>query len=205
MKLTEKELYSGVGYIPVIENFDEVLNFEPRKDWLREHPQVKGFMYLPIERVEFLLNRLFSHVQIEIREIISSESRAIVSVRVNYTNREDFIMYHDGIGAVNITKSQPAEMSFPMAKTLAIKDACDMFGKIFGKDLNRKEVSIVTQQKELTKEQFETINRITHKLTKCSSNEELQDLWNEEGVLIEKDIMKNVKALFTKRKVEING
>ena len=30
-------------------------------------------------------------------------------------------------------------MAFPMAKTIAIKDACDHFGKLFGSDLNRKD------------------------------------------------------------------
>ena len=30
-------------------------------------------------------------------------------------------------------------MAFPMAKTIAIKDACDHFGKLFGADLNRKD------------------------------------------------------------------
>ena len=30
-------------------------------------------------------------------------------------------------------------MAFPMAKTLAVKDAADHFGKLFGSDLNRKD------------------------------------------------------------------
>jgi hypothetical protein len=30
-------------------------------------------------------------------------------------------------------------MAFTMAKSYAIKDACDHFGKLFGRDLNRKE------------------------------------------------------------------
>jgi len=29
-------------------------------------------------------------------------------------------------------------MALPIAKTIAIKDACDHFGKLFGSDLNRK-------------------------------------------------------------------
>jgi hypothetical protein len=29
-------------------------------------------------------------------------------------------------------------MALPMAKSYAIKDACDHFGKLFGRDLNRK-------------------------------------------------------------------
>lgn len=205
MKLTEEKLYEGVGYIKDISNLDEVLNLEPRKDWIREHPQVKGFMYLPIERVEFLLNRLFKGVQIEIRSVVSSESRAVVTIRVNYTNRDGEKMYHDGIGAVNVTKTQPAEMSFPMAKTLAIKDACDMFGKVFGKDLNRKEISIVSKHKELSEAQSDSIKEITKMLSKVSSVEELNLLWLDIYLGLDKDIIKTIKAMFTKRKTEING
>jgi hypothetical protein len=39
-------------------------------------------------------------------------------------------------------------MAFPIAKTVAIKDACDHFGKLFGSDLNRKD--IITYNIDLT-------------------------------------------------------
>ena len=61
--------------------------------------------------------------------------------------------FHDGIGAAQIqTKkdTSPADlininngalsMAFPIAKTIAIKDACDHFGNLFGANLNRKDV-----------------------------------------------------------------
>lgn len=61
--------------------------------------------------------------------------------------------YHDGIGAAQLQTSKgtsPADlaninngaisMAFPIAKTVAIKDACDHFGAIFGCNLNRKDV-----------------------------------------------------------------
>jgi hypothetical protein len=38
----------------------------------------------------------------------------------------------------NINKSA-VEMALPIAKTNAIKDACDHIGKLFGRDLNRKD------------------------------------------------------------------
>jgi len=60
--------------------------------------------------------------------------------------------WHDGIGACQLqTKSGASaadlaninngalSMAFPIAKTVAIKDACDHFGKLFGADLNRKD------------------------------------------------------------------
>jgi len=61
--------------------------------------------------------------------------------------------FHDGIGAAQLQTAKgtsPADlaninngalsMAFPIAKTVAIKDAADHFGKLFGSDLNRKDV-----------------------------------------------------------------
>jgi hypothetical protein len=61
--------------------------------------------------------------------------------------------FHDGIGASQLQTAKgtsPADlaninngalsMAFPMAKTIAIKDACDHFGNLFGADLNRKDI-----------------------------------------------------------------
>lgn len=202
MKLTLETLYNGVGFIKEIENLDEILSSEPKKEWLKE---LNGFMYLPIERVEFLLNRLYKNTQIEIRSVISSDTRAVITIRVNYTDRDGERMYQDGVGAVNINKGQPAEMAFPMAKTFAMKDACDIFGKIFGKDLNRKEVSAPLSHKELSESQQKLIDSVSKGLAKCSSVDELNLLWMEISVEIDKDILKTIKAMFTKKKVEFNG
>lgn len=61
--------------------------------------------------------------------------------------------FHDGIGASQLQTAKgtsPADlrninngalsMAFPNAKTIAIKDAADHFGKLFGSDLNRKDI-----------------------------------------------------------------
>jgi hypothetical protein len=76
-----------------------------------------------------------------------------VVVRVHYFNpiSEDWD-YHDGIGACQLQTAKGTsctdmininngalQMAFPIAKTVAIKDACDHFGKLFGSDINRKE------------------------------------------------------------------
>ena len=201
MKLTLEKLYSGVGFINDIENLDEILSSEPKKEWVREHPQIKGFMYLPIERVEFLLNRLFSNIKIEIRSVISADNRAVVTVRVNYAES----MFHDGIGAAQISKTQPAEMAFPLAKTLAMKDACDALGKIFGKDLNRKEVSIVTTPKTIDESSAKFLNEVTIRVKNTNLLEDLETLYREIEHTIPKGLEKNVKAIFVKQKTDING
>jgi hypothetical protein len=62
-------------------------------------------------------------------------------------------LFYDGIGAAQLQTKQgasPADlgninngalsMAFPIAKTVAVKDAADHFGALFGANLNRKDV-----------------------------------------------------------------
>jgi hypothetical protein len=86
-----------------------------------------------------------------------------VVVRVHYLNPATGEMeWHDGIGACQLQTAKgtsPADlaninngaisMAFPIAKTLAVKDACDHFGKLFGADLNRKDTIPFQVDKEL--------------------------------------------------------
>lgn len=117
-----------------------LLNSEPNKDWIKEHPAVKGFLYMPIEKIELMLGRIFGVYKIEIlREGVSFNGNGVhVICRVHYWNPIlEQMAFHDGIGAVALSKRDDLQPAFPTAKTLAIKDACDHFGKIFGRDLNR--------------------------------------------------------------------
>lgn len=134
--------------------FTALMNQQPKGDWVKTHPFIKGYKYLPIERVEFLLKTIFKRYRIEITGQGQSFNGVWVTVRVHYlhplTGEWDF---HDGIGASQLQTAKgtsPADlgninngalsMAFPMAKTIAIKDACDHFGNLFGADLNRKDV-----------------------------------------------------------------
>jgi hypothetical protein len=130
-----------------------LLNQEPKKEWVKEHPFVKGHKYIPIDKVEFMLRKIFKKYSIEITNQGTSFNGVWVTVRVHYFHpTEATMMYHDGIGAVQLQTAKgtsPADlaninngalsMAYPIAKTLAIKDACDHFGKLFGCDLNRKD------------------------------------------------------------------
>ena len=100
-----------------------------------------------------MLRKIFKKYQIEITGQGTSFNGVWVSVRVHYYHPiEETMMYHDGIGAIQLQVAKgtsPADLSninngalsmaYPIAKTLAIKDACDMFGKLFGADLNRRD------------------------------------------------------------------
>ena len=131
-----------------------LMNQQPKAEWVKLHPFIKGYKYLPIERIEYLLKTIFKRYRIEITGQGQSFNGVWVTVRIHYlhpiTGEWDF---HDGIGASQLQTSKgtsPADlgninngalsMAFPMAKTIAIKDACDSFGKLFGSDLNRKDI-----------------------------------------------------------------
>jgi hypothetical protein len=149
-----KDLYSDITVAQKNDAFVTLMNQQPKKEWVKTHPFIKNYKYLPIERIEFLLKTIFKSYRIEVLREGNSFNGVYVVVRVHYlhplTNTWEF---HDGIGASQLqTKSgtSPSDlininngalsMAFPMAKTIAIKDACDHFGNLFGADLNRKDV-----------------------------------------------------------------
>ncbi len=113
-----------------------LLNQEPPKPWLKEHPMAKGIKYLPIERVEYMLTRIFKKWNVEIRQ---------VQVIAN-----SVVVWQDGIGASpiqtdkgagamdwNHTKNDAVMKAAPAAESYAVKDAAEKIGKLFGKDMNR--------------------------------------------------------------------
>ncbi|WP_060868536.1 hypothetical protein [Chryseobacterium indologenes] len=143
-----------------------LLSRNPPKDWIAKHQFIKKeiivngqkqkvpYEYLPIDKVEHLLRKIFKEYKIEITGQGSSFNGVWVTVRVHFKSPINGEWYfHDGIGASQLqTKSgtSPADlqninngaisMAFPLAKTLAVKDACDMFGNIFGANLNRADL-----------------------------------------------------------------
>jgi hypothetical protein len=143
-------------------NLMVLLNQEPPKAWLSEHPMVTTknkdgkyvpSVYLPINRVEYLLSRIFGKWWVEIRNTTIMANSVCVTVRVfviNPITKET--EWNDGVGASpiqtekdagamdwNKAKSAGVQMALPSAESYAIKDACEKWGKLFGKDLNRKE------------------------------------------------------------------
>lgn len=148
------EIYNDKVSVQKNDVFVTLMNQPPKTQWVKEHPFIRGYKYLPIERVEYLLKTIFKRYRIEITGQGQSFNGVWVTVRVHYlnpmTNEWDF---HDGIGASQLQTAKGTSatdlaninngalsMAFPMAKTIAIKDACDHFGKLFGADLNRKDI-----------------------------------------------------------------
>lgn len=147
------DLVSDVLIYEKQDSFNYLMNQEPPKKWIKEHPYIKNHKYIPIDKVEYLLRKIFKKYRIEILREGTSFNGVFVVVRVHF---KDVVTgdweYHDGIGAIHLqvkSGKSPSDlaninngalsMAYPLAKTLAIKDACDMFGKLFGSDLNRRD------------------------------------------------------------------
>lgn len=141
------------GELPVKENELQVLlNQNPKPEWVLVHPILK-IKYMSIERVEYLLSAIFVLWHVEIKSCQLIGNSVVVIVRLYYRNPIDGTMlWQDGIGAsplqtdkgsgaidFNNLKSGAVMMAAPAAESFAIKDAAEKIGKLFGKDLNRKE------------------------------------------------------------------
>lgn len=138
-----------------------LLNQEPPKEWMAQHPTIKvknsesqsvPLTYLPRERVEWLMIRIFGGYRIEIKSVQTIANSVCVTVRLHVfnpvTGKEE---WQDGVGAApiqtdagagamdwNKAKAGGVQMAAPSAETFAFKDAAEKYGKIFGRDLNSK-------------------------------------------------------------------
>lgn len=161
-----KDLINGLQEYEKQDELNYLLHQKVPDKWIKHHPYIKKevvnnegkkikvpYPYLPIDKVEYLLKKIFKRIRIEVLREGQSFNGVYVVVRVHYLNpvynEWDF---HDGIGAIQLqTKSgsSPADlqninngalsMAFPLSKTLAVKDACDHLGDIFGSNLNRND------------------------------------------------------------------
>lgn len=159
------DLMKGVEGIEKTEGLNTLLSTPPPAEWVKEHPYIKGYRYLPIDKVEYLLRRIFKQYKIEIRKTGMLMNAVEVTVRVHYLDPATGKMrYHDGVGAQELqteAKTGPLKMdmsnvnkgavmmALPIAKSVAIKDACDHFGKLFGCDLNRKDTLAFKPDEEI--------------------------------------------------------
>ncbi|MFN8962400.1 MAG: hypothetical protein ACK5YV_12710 [Betaproteobacteria bacterium] len=148
------------------EGLNAILNTQPPEKWIKEHPFIKmdskdangnpikiPYRYLPIDRVEFLLRKIFKRFWVEITGQGTAFNGVWVTVRIHYFNpATNEMACSDGIGSVQLQTAKgtsPADlvninngalaMAFPAAKTYAIKDAAELIGNIFGANISRKD------------------------------------------------------------------
>lgn len=140
-----------------------LLNHNPPSKWVKEHPYA-GVPYIPIDKVEYLLTKIFRKWWVEIKNVQLIANSVAVTVRLFYTNPiTGKTEWQDGIGAqplqtdkgagatdFNAVKSNAVQLALPSAESYAIKDAAEKLGKIFGKDINRKDT--LAYEKMLTED-----------------------------------------------------
>ena len=160
-----------------------ILNQPPPEKWLSDNPMAKDrkgkpLKYLSIEKVEYLLTRIFFEWKCEIKKTQLIGNSVVVEVRLHYFNPvTDVWDWQDGVGAAPLQtkkgagatdfmqlQSSAVMMAAPAAKSYAIKDAAHMLGAIFGKNLIREdkmnydslaENPAFNAKEEKLKEQFE--------------------------------------------------
>lgn len=170
---TIQELFEdNLGLAGKSEGLNAILNTNPPDKWIKEHPYIRDHKYLPIDKVEYLLRKIFKHYSIDITGQGTAFNGVWVTVRVSYFNpATGQISHQDGIGAMQLQTAKgtsPADlgninngaisMAFPIAKTLAIKDACDLIGNIFGANLNRRDAIGFQPDMELIKKYDNALN-----------------------------------------------
>lgn len=148
---TIQDLYGEIEIKEKENALNVLLNQPPKSDWVKTHPMFSNVKYIPIERVEYLLTRIFMKWRVEVKEIKLIANSVVVTVRLHYisvvTNEWE---YQDGIGAAPLQtdkgagaiefdkiKNDAVMKAAPAAESYAVKDAAEKIGKLFGKDLNR--------------------------------------------------------------------
>ena len=142
------------------------MNQQPEPKWILENKYAGNSKYIPIGIQETLLQRIFKDFKIEILREGTLFNAVYATIRLHYLHpvTGEWI-FHDGTGADQIqTKSgasaadlssignNAVAMSLPKAVSFAISDATDHLGKLFGRDLNRKDTMSFGVDKNLDPE-----------------------------------------------------
>lgn len=183
------------------DQFKFLLNQAPPEQWIKKNPYAKNAEYLPIDKIEHLLDTLFQQWKVEILESKPVFNAIQVTVRVHYLDPvTNTWLFHDGVGASELQTAQGTgilkpdfsnlnkgaiEIAAPKAKSEAIKDAADHLGRLFGRDLNRKNTTtykmVYQSSDQLRLKEFilkaETIQDL-YKLEEHIESEELKEVFN---------------------------
>lgn len=220
-----EELFSGSEELISQNKLNVLLNQPPPDKWINEHPFVKvertdnsgkkikvPLKYLPIERIEFLLTAIFIEWSFEIKDVKLIGNSVVVTGTLVVNNPITSLpMRQDGIGAMalqtdqgagaiefNKLKSSSVMMAAPAAESFAIKDAAEKFGKIFGKDLNRKED--ITYDGLLTR--YSKVIDFKFEMNECETVSDLEDYYDSHP-----ELLNNVEFTneFKRRVNELSG
>lgn len=208
-----KSLAKIVGDLGDLESFvknDEflaIVNQDPPAKFVKPHPLASGVSYMPIEVIEMMLTKLFQNWTVEVLKTGQLLNSVEVTVRLNYQHPITKEWLHqDGVGAVAIQvdkgknasdlgaiKANAIMLALPSAKSFAIKDAAEHIGKVFGRDLNRKDTMAFNPSYATDEPDYSDYNRFVKvgqlkqlreasKLASGKVKDEEVDSWFEEVV-----------------------
>lgn len=143
--------------------FEHLVNQPPPENWYHVHPAITAkdkngkdvpYLYLPVQRVEWLLVNIIRRYRVEVLDVKQIANSVVVTVRLHYWHPVyNEWTFHDGIGAAPLQtdkgagainwdkiKSGAVQMAAPAAESYALKDAAEKIGRLFGRDLNRKDM-----------------------------------------------------------------
>lgn len=163
--VTLQQLYTNPAIQVDRDKLNTFLNQDPPAEWVKEHPNIAGHRYLPIDKVEWMLQRFFKRSSIDVKDYRQLLNSIAVHVRVSYLDPLlNEMVYQEGVGAWELQTAKgtgilkmdasnlnrgAVPMALGIAESIAIKDACDKIGNIFGANLNRKDTLPVQQDTEL--------------------------------------------------------
>jgi hypothetical protein len=148
-----EDLYGDIELASKFNDLNKLLNHPPKKEWVKVNKFANNSNYLPIGVVEYLLTSIFIKWRLEVKTTQLIANSVVVSVRLYVLDPVSGEWdWQDGIGASPIQTEKGAaatdfakvntaavQMAAPAAESYAFKDAAEKFGKLFGKDLNRKD------------------------------------------------------------------
>lgn len=168
------------------DQFLELVNQDPPAKFIKDHPLAKGVKYIPIDKIEMMLTNIFQEWYVEVLKTGQLLNSIEVTVRLFYKNPVTKEWQHqDGVGAMAIqvdkgksaselihVKSDAIMKGLPAAKSYAIKDAAEHIGKIFGRDLNRKD-TIAFSGSYGDSEEAVVVPEISDDIKKAKTNDDL--------------------------------
>lgn len=218
--LTIGDIHFDLALAKKRDGLNKLLSHNPPESWVKDHPLAKNVKYIPIERIEYLLTKIYQSYSVEVMDYKLVANSITVHVRLKVIDPvTGGPLIQDGVGAVALQtdkgagatdfdkiKSDAVMKALPAAESFAIKDAAEKFGNIFGANLNRKDnigfSSTISEDYYATGEQIYFINSLIEQGASITPDEEksirleiLRGLSVERaGILI--DYLKNPKEAF---------
>lgn len=185
----------------------QAMSKNPPMEWCRQNPRANNAWYLPIDKVEFLLDKIYKgNYKVEVVKVDRIMNTISCNVRVHYKDRlTDEWRFHDGVGAKQIQTAMDTgnlepdmnnmvygaiEKAVPHAKSQAIKDACHHLGNIFGRNLNRTETLTYTGDDRISNK---LAKQVIQAIDEAKSQKEIDDILDDCPAEIENIVKKELQ------------